>query len=296
MAAVRMLEQVARGELEVTVPPAGSTDSLSTLPVQGEPTPGELPSIPPSGTRPPNVTPSGNRTPEGLPAPPEAGTDGTASGPPRAVAVSATPGELPVVAPRRSQIPEDRRPPPYVLLAGGALLAGAAIVAVIAFRSGGRGSADAPAVPPQEPAVAAAPPDAAPMAAAADAAPSTPDPVEAVKPAEVFVTIEGAPPNTEVRRGGVLLGIAPRVQMPRGDAEVLLVLSADGHVPATLTVIPSEDLSRTVKLKPKAAAARPRVPPRGGSAARPPGPGSGSSVEPSDDIPDFPSKAPPPPT
>ncbi len=313
MAAVRMLEQVASGEIEITVPPAGRMDSLSTLPVQGEPTPGELSSIPPNVTpspkvspsakltpEPPDVTPSGSRTPEGPAVPAEAG----------AFAAAETPGELPAVAPRRSQLPEDRRPRPYVLLAGGALLAGAAIVAVIAWRSGGGDST--PAALPQEPhgeslrspAVAASSPDAALMAAA-DAAPRAPDPAGPVQPAEVFVTIEGTPPNTEVRRGGVLLGIAPgRVQIPRGGSEVLLVLSADGHVPATLAVVPSEDLSRTVKLKPKATAVRPPAtggnprgsPPRGGSAAKPPGPGSGGTVEPTNDLEDFPRKpAPPPP-
>ncbi len=313
MAAVRMLEQVASGEIEITVPPAGRMDSLSTLPVQSEPTPGELSSIPPNVTpspkvspsakltpEPPDVTPSGSRTPEGPAVPAEAG----------AFAAAETPGELPAVAPRRSQLPEDRRPRPYVLLAGGALLAGAAIVAVIALRSGGGDST--PAAPAQEPhgdslrspAVAASSPDAALMAAA-DAAPRAPDPAGPVQPAEVFVTIEGTPPNTEVRRGGVLLGIAPgRVQIPRGGSEVLLVLSADGHVPATLAVVPSEDLSRTVKLKPKATAVRPPAtggnprgsPPRGGSAAKPPGPGSGGTVEPTNDLEDFPRKpAPPPP-
>jgi hypothetical protein len=72
------------------------------------------------------------------------------------------------------------------------------------------------------------------------------------------------------------------------------VLSADGYVPETIAVVPSKDLTRTVKLKPKAAAVRPA--PRGGGAARPgggsakgsgAGPGPGGD-EPTNDIEQFP--------
>jgi hypothetical protein len=108
-------------------------------------------------------------------------------------------------------------------------------------------------------------------------------------PADVFVTIEGTPPGTEVRRGGNIIGTAPgRVQVPRSDSEVLLVLSAEGFVPTTLAVIPSQDLARTVKLAPKGGRVRPvgpPVPPRGGSGS---GGGARGSDEPTNDIEQFP--------
>src|SRR5262249_51711485 len=142
-------------------------------------------------------------------------------------------------------------------------------------------------------------------------APRAPDaPVAEVAPADVVLTLAGTPPNTEVRHGGVLVGIAPgRVQLPRSTTEVLLVLNADGFVPETLSVIPSENLARSVTLKPGAPPVRSAVPPEAakpgsaaktGSAAKPAaragaaraGSAAATSDEPTNDIEQFPPSRP----
>jgi hypothetical protein len=116
-----------------------------------------------------------------------------------------------------------------------------------------------------------------------DAARPLPDASEA-RPADVLVTIEGVPPHTRIERGGQLVGTAPgRVTLPRSDAEVRLVLSADGFLPATLVVIPANDLTRSVTLKPRAVTVRP--PPRAGSAGTAAKPGGD---EPTNDLEQFP--------
>jgi hypothetical protein len=123
--------------------------------------------------------------------------------------------------------------------------------------------------------------------------------VATVEPADVFLTIAGTPPNTEVRRSGVLVGIAPgRVELPRSATEVILVLNADGFVPETLSVIPSEDLTRTVALRPRAApvrpppsrteAGKPRTATRAATAARAGTAAATGSDEPTNDIEQFP--------
>jgi hypothetical protein len=84
----------------------------------------------------------------------------------------------------------------------------------------------------------------------------------------------------------VVIGTAPgRVPLARSDAEVTLVLSADGFAPATLVVIPADDLTRSVTLKPRATSGRPPAPPtppRTGSAPK------AGSDEPTNDIEQFP--------
>ena len=95
--------------------------------------------------------------------------------------------------------------------------------------------------------------------------------------ANVTITLDGAPPNTEVRVGGQLFGTAPRVVVPRGPQEVMLVLSADGYAPLSLSITPDRDQHHPAKLK-----ARGRPPSRGSNAR-----GSGSA-EPTDDIENFP--------
>jgi serine/threonine-protein kinase len=330
--AVQALEQVAGGgTAAIPAAPIGSSDALSTLPPRGgEETPSTVPALPQSGKRAPSGAPdpSGDRTP----APASSTGAGAAA---RAFAVSETRGPADGSAPTApdSRLPENRAgagaPPgregregregqrpfenlstaslpgdgrpagralaerrriaPHVLLGGGALLAAAAIVAVVAIRSGRHAEGPVPAMP-----------DAVAVAA---------------RVGSVVVTIEGTPPNTEVRRAGELLGIAPgRVELPRSEGEVMLVLSADGYVPAKLAVVPADDLTRTVTLKPRAGgagadiAARPAggsgakpaggsgAKPAGGSGAKPAGgsgakPGAGSD-EPTNDIETFPQEAP----
>jgi serine/threonine protein kinase len=316
------------------MPPPGGVGAVMTQPTpSGQPIPSARRA--PSGPQ----APSGNRTPDAASSTTGPGTAGAPGAPPRAFAVSAvgTSGEGPAVTAPESRPPENRRPEsllpahrpladlptaslpperypspgrpaaarrrpaPHVLLAAGALLAAVAIVAVIVIRSGQR--AEAPAAATQdgsEEAVTAAMvlPDAAPPPA--DAAPPPADAAGPARPSTVLVTIEGTPPNTEVRRAGALVGIAPgRVELPRSDADVMLVLSADGYLPATITVVPSKDLTSAVKLKPRAGGARPAggsgARPAGGSGARPAG-GSGTkpgSDEPTDDILPLPPAAPP---
>ena len=172
---------------------------------------------------------------------------------------------------------------------GTAAASGAAAPGTAAHEMVGHGAAGARAAVPEaapgaanEAAIEAAN-DAANDAAAPHAGAGAPE----ARPANVFVTIEGVPPNTKVLRDGVVIGTAPgRVPLARGGAEVTLVVSADGFAAATLVVTPTSDLSRTVKLTPKAISARPPArppaPPRAGSAAKP------GSDEPTNDIEQFP--------
>jgi serine/threonine-protein kinase len=294
MAAVRMLEQAASSEMAaVAPPPDDSADSLSTLPIAAaDPAPGTPSTLPSPGKR----TPSVNRTPEGLPVAAVSEIRSAGGSP------IATPSEsqIPVLAAAESRASEARRwPAPPVLLAGGALLAAVVLVAVIFMRSRGQDPATAPAqAPPEAAASATSQPD-----AAAAAPPSAPDAVALpARPTDVFVTIEGAPPNTEVRRAGVLLGTAPgRVQLPRSDAESNLVFSADGYFSETLSVVPSADLTRTVKLRPRPSGSPPLQPsvlsgkPAAGSGK--PAAGSAKPIEePTNDIMPFPPVQQPPPS
>jgi eukaryotic-like serine/threonine-protein kinase len=173
------------------------------------------------------------------------------------------------------------------VLAAGAGVAAIAVVAVIAVRSANREDTAAPRpadIATAAPVVADATlPDALSQAMPDAATPGAPDAAAPeARPADVFVTIAGVPPHTRVERGGKLIGTAPgRVQLPRSDAEVLLVLSADGFLPATLVVIPANHLTRSVTLTPRAATVRPR-PPHAGSAAKPGG------DEPTNELEQFP--------
>ncbi len=245
--ALRSLEHVASGQLTAAEPSASAR--LATAE-----TPSSLPALP--------AFVSGKRTPSapGATALPEA----QAGDPPRPAAAAASGTGNPT-----------RWTAPHRLLAAGALGAAVVVVAVLAIRPAGRAEPSAQA-PAQPSALAAASHDAGPASAEARAPDAA---VASAPPADVFLTIAGTPPNTEVRHSGVLVGIAPgRVQLPRSATEVILVLSADGFVPETLSVIPSENRALTVELKPRAAPVRP-LPPRTeaakagaaktGSAARP---------------------------
>jgi serine/threonine protein kinase len=74
----------------------------------------------------------------------------------------------------------------------------------------------------------------------------------------VTVTIAGTPENTEVYGPQGPLGVAPgKIQLVRGDEPVLLTFKAEGHLPATHEVTPTEDRAVEVELdrKPRARAA-----------------------------------------
>ena len=99
----------------------------------------------------------------------------------------------------------------------------------------------APPAPPS-PIVAPEPPPTPPPA------PPPPAPV----PAPELVTIQVvAPPHTEVRIDGKLVGVVPSIQLPRSTSEVTLELRLDGYVDATEKVIPDGDKMITVKLTKK---------------------------------------------
>jgi serine/threonine-protein kinase len=265
--ALRSLEHVATGELAAAGEPSRSM-RLATAE-----TPSSLPELP--------AFTSGNRTPSSSGV-----TARSATGPgdsPRPAAAAA----LRTGAPTRWTAP-------HRLLAVGAL--GAAVVggAVLVTRPAGQPQSPAPA--PVEPAPLAT---AARNAGSASAEARPGVAVARVEPADVFLTIAGTPPNTEVRRSGVLVGIAPgRVELPRSATEVILVLNADGFVPETLSVIPSEDLTRTVALRPRAApvrpppsrteAGKPRTATRAATAARAGTAAATGSDEPTNDIEQFP--------
>jgi hypothetical protein len=95
--------------------------------------------------------------------------------------------------------------------------------------------------------------------------------VEPVIPRNIVtITIEGAPASTEVHIGGKLYGVVPRIEVPRANQEVMLVLSHDGYQPLALSVTPDRDQRFPAKLKPR-------------SGSRPP-----ESGEPTQDILKFP--------
>ena len=187
---------------------------------------------------------------------------------PPAVAPVTVPLTVPLAAPLAAS-PRSNLP---LVIGGLVAIALAIVVVVVATRRD-----PTPVVEPGRVDAALAQPDTAspdtaqPLDAAAAMPPDTAQ-------AMVTITLKGAPDGIEVRAGGQLVGTTPKLQLPRGSAEVLLVLAPDGYVPATVAVTPTTDLEKVIKLK-----ARGGRPPVQGSA------GSGSS-EPTDEIIDFPNK------
>jgi len=150
-----------------------------------------------------------------------------------------------VVVPRRSQLasasindgPCKSRAP---LLAGlGAALGVAGIAAFFVM------SREEPK--PPVPVVAPAP-------VVQPAHPPAPPPVELKpEPAKtVIVTVTGVPDGTEVLIGGAVIGVAPGpVQLPRGDAAVVLTFRAESYLPASTTIVPDADKPLDITLKKK---------------------------------------------
>jgi serine/threonine-protein kinase len=98
-----------------------------------------------------------------------------------------------------------------------------------------------------------------PVAAVADAAiAAKPEPVTAPPPDAAahpdYVTVElqsprGAlPAGTVVTLAGKQMGMAPKFSLPYGTAELNLTVEAPGHLPAPLSVTPTENQTHTVKL------------------------------------------------
>ena len=180
-----------------------------------------------------------------------------------------SPPVAPVTAPPASGPRSSRTP---LVIGGLVALVAVIVVVVVATRRGTTpagepaGSPDAKLVQPDT-----ALPDAPQVA---DAAAAIPDTARAM----VTITLKGVPDGTEVRSGGQLVGTTPKLQLPRSDFEVLLVIAPDGYIPSTVALTPATDLEKVVKLKPRGGR-----PPQRGSA------GSGSS-EPTDEIIEFPNQ------
>jgi eukaryotic-like serine/threonine-protein kinase len=89
-----------------------------------------------------------------------------------------------------------------------------------------------------------------------------PVPVAPTPPGPVQLTIHGAPRGGQVSLDGQLIGATPGpLPIPHGTRTVDLVISAPGHEPARLTVIPERDLTATVSLKRRATTrTRPSIP------------------------------------
>jgi len=114
----------------------------------------------------------------------------------------------------------------------------------------------------REPAPATGQPTLVPVAVDAGAAPAPGAAFVAAPaaPTTATIAITGTPEGTEVVVAGDVIGVAPGpVQLPRGDAPLVLTFRADGHVPASRTVTPDRDQALAVPLKPKPARARARA-------------------------------------
>ena len=150
-----------------------------------------------------------------------------------------------LTSPRRGS-----RVPVIAGLVASALIAGGAVFFVL--------SAHDDASEPREAKPAAAEPEPAPAPAPVPQ-PAPAPPVESAPelPPMVIVNVTGVPEGTEVLLGGSVIGVAPGpVQILRGNAELVLTFRADGHVPASKTVVPDADQALAVTLKKKARPAR----------------------------------------
>jgi predicted Ser/Thr protein kinase len=90
-----------------------------------------------------------------------------------------------------------------------------------------------------------------------DAAPEIVRPVatDASVPDVVTLTIVGAPSSTEVRVRGALVGVVPRIEVPRGTQEVILVFTRDGYRSLSVPVVPDRDQKVSAKLQPRSSGA-----------------------------------------
>lgn len=138
--------------------------------------------------------------------------------------------------------------PLLIAAAIGAIAVAAAVFFVIKGSSGDDGGADTAAN--EAPVVA---PETAPEPKKdiePDPVPEPPVDPEPELPKYVEITIDGAPEGTEIRGpGGVLVGVAPIIQLERGEEEIVLVFTADGYKATNAKVTPSEDASLKVKMK-----------------------------------------------
>ncbi len=110
---------------------------------------------------------------------------------------------------------------------------------------------------PAEPAADSKPEDNGAAAAGATADPAraadTEDkPVVPPPPRYVTISIDGPPAGTEVYGPHGLIGVAPgKVQLDHGEEPVILTFRADKHLSQTREVVPSEDRTLEITLKPE---------------------------------------------
>ena len=150
------------------------------------------------------------------------------------------------------EAPIDKRPN-KVLLIGGSLL-GAVAVGTVVFLLLHKSTPE-PAAGNTNPTSAVVAPQPPPQPAVAPAAAVPAPPPE---PELVTIHMDGAPDGAEVFVAGKLVGLAPEIQLERGDQPLLLTLRADGYRPATKKVRPVADKTVTVKMRAKRGRHRPR--------------------------------------
>ena len=131
----------------------------------------------------------------------------------------------------------------------GAVIVGVVVYFLVASNRGDEAPSSPPAVAPAL--VADAAPALVEPAAAADAA------AEAVR--LVTITIAGAPKGAEVYAAGHLLGLAPLVQVDRGDQVLILTLKAPGFKTTNAKVTPSADTTVKVRMPRRGGKVRPTV-------------------------------------
>jgi serine/threonine protein kinase len=90
------------------------------------------------------------------------------------------------------------------------------------------------------------------------AAPAEPAAEPARHPEHVQLTLRGAPPGARVQHGSEVLGEASKpVRLPFGTTPLELTVTAPGHEPQTLSVVPDRDGESELRLR-RRAAARPK--------------------------------------
>lgn len=186
------------------------------------------------------------------------------------------PVQIPVRIPTMVTSPSLSIPPPPVVRSSPRRLAILAVAVVTAAAITFAITNGSSCQPTNSGGLAAASPDAAVVAVARpiDASSALIAVDAPAEPTVVTITLDGAPPNAEVRIGGQLVGVAPRIQIPRGSHEVMLVLDAEGYQASSFAITPDRDRRQVAKLKPRT--------------ARPPIRRTGSSDEPTNDIERFP--------
>ncbi len=184
-------------------------------------------------------------------------------------AMADTIGSVDAATPVPTMAPERRRGGLWIALALLVVAGGGGAFAFMKMQEGKKKEAAAAPTPTPTPTPTPSP------------SPSTSTSTIPEEPKFATLTIEGAPAGAEVYGPLGLIGMVPRVQVPRGEEPLMLTLKAEGYQPATIEVTPSEDRAIEVDLKKVAAAAPPKK--RGGKRAGKGGEGDQGSRPPGDD-------------